>query len=355
MRRSGSFRTDDTGRDVTAKMAQERTVWRWLFRACPGLIAGLALVAPHLVPAAPFLSLDAERHVVEALQPSESPLANFPGSAFFFAEGAFDPQPNVQTPASAHVLPLEKVEAAPLMTFSGRTPLDRYRALNCLTNAIYYEAANEPDDGQRAVAQVVLNRLRHPLWPKSVCGVVYQGTERTDLRCQFTFSCDGSMARFPVADKWMRARRVAARALAGDVFAPVGMATFYHTLAVRPGWSSSLDPVAVVGAHIFYRMRGLNGTNRAFLTHYAGRETISGPSPRAYMKPLPNYMPPVAMPFDVANMPTVSTGNSGSVPDTSLSATARHSLTSPRPAAREDNLPKSTIRPEYRGTGRPLI
>jgi spore germination cell wall hydrolase CwlJ-like protein len=338
-----------TGYCVTRTSVQRKGTGRMHRRAIVCLLAVLFLALPRLVPAAPFAALDSANEGAAPPQPSESPAANFAGSAFFYAEGAFLPRPDVETPASAHILPLEKVDAAPLVSFAGVTPLDRYRALNCLTNAIYYEAANEPDDGQRAVAQVVLNRVRHPLWPGSVCGVVYQGTERTDMRCQFTFSCDGSMARFPVADKWMRARRVAARALAGDVFAPVGMATYYHTLAVRPTWSSSLDPVAVVGAHIFYRMRGSNGTPQAFLMRYTGRETISGPSPRAYMKPMPNYVPPVSVPLDMG------VSSAPYVPLNENPTAAWRPAPSPRPEKRDDRLPESTIRPEYRNTGRPLI
>ncbi len=79
---------------------------------------------------------------------------------------------------------------------------DYQRALECLANAIYYEAATEPLDGQRAVAQVVLNRLRHPAFPNSVCGVVYQGSERA-TGCQFTFTCDGSLVRPPIAPYWL--------------------------------------------------------------------------------------------------------------------------------------------------------
>ena len=73
----------------------------------------------------------------------------------------------------------------------------RARALDCLTSAIYYEAGQESTDGQRAVAQVVLNRVRHPAFPASVCGVVYEGSTRA-TGCQFTFTCDGSLARAPM-------------------------------------------------------------------------------------------------------------------------------------------------------------
>ena len=143
------------------------------------------------------------------------------------------------------------------------TPADRTRAVECLTAAVYYEAAIEPLDGQRAVAQVVLNRARHPAFPKTVCGVVFQGAERT-TGCQFTFTCDGSIHRAPAASLWARARKVAEEALAGKVYAPVGWATHYHTNWVVPYWSTSLTKLANVGTHIFYRWEGGWGRPPAF-------------------------------------------------------------------------------------------
>ncbi|WP_221766424.1 cell wall hydrolase [Sphingomonas ginkgonis] len=143
----------------------------------------------------------------------------------------------------------------------------RERATDCLAQAIYYEAGSESVDGQRAVAQVVLNRLRHPAFPKSVCGVVYQGSDRA-TGCQFTFTCDGSLNRSPVRWAWDRAYEVARSALAGYVFTPVGEATHYHTDWVVPYWSSALTKSAVVGAHIFYRWAGSWGTPVAFSGRY---------------------------------------------------------------------------------------
>jgi len=148
---------------------------------------------------------------------------------------------------------------------------DRLRALECLTAAVYYEAATEPADGQRAVAQVVLNRVRHPAYPGTVCGVVFQGSERT-TGCQFTFTCDGSMARRPVPVFWERAKKIAAAAIDGAVYAPVGHSTHYHTNWVVPYWSASLDKVANVGTHIFYRWQGGWGRPGAFGGRYQGIE-----------------------------------------------------------------------------------
>jgi spore germination cell wall hydrolase CwlJ-like protein len=166
--------------------------------------------------------------------------------------------------------------AAPYV-FKGRNATDTLRASLCLTAAIYYEAANEPDEGQRAVAQVVLNRVRHPAWPDTVCDVVYQGTERPGTLCQFTFGCDGAMARTPSLAGWVRARRVAQAALAGYVHAPAGLATHYHTLAVSPSWGKTLTPVGIYGAHIFYRLPGGAGAPKAFYDSYRGNEPTPGP------------------------------------------------------------------------------
>jgi hypothetical protein len=173
------------------------------------------------------------------------------------------------------------------------TSLDQSRALQCLTAAIYYEAASEPDAGQRAVAQVVLNRVAHPAWPKTVCGVVYQGSERPG--CQFSFACDGSLARRPMAVFWERARRVAADALAGYVYAPVGLATHYHTSAVHPYWADSLAFIGTIGAHRFYRWQGAAGRPTAFNAVYAGGEPVTAPHPRTWTPAAADVADPIQL------------------------------------------------------------
>jgi spore germination cell wall hydrolase CwlJ-like protein len=147
----------------------------------------------------------------------------------------------------------------------------RDRAAECLTQVVYYEAASESPDGQRAVAQVVLNRMRHPGFPSSVCGVVYQGSG-LPTGCQFTFTCDGSLARTPVPALWARARKIALDALGGHVFAPVGHSTHYHADYVLPYWADSLAKQVQIGHHIFYRLRAGLGSAAAFSQHYAGNE-----------------------------------------------------------------------------------
>lgn len=136
-------------------------------------------------------------------------------------------------------------------------------ATDCLTSAIYYEGATEPLAGRRGIAQVILNRARHPAFPNSVCGVVYQGSERR-TGCQFTFTCDGSLNRRPSRGGWDAARKVANAALNGAVEPAVGMATHYHADYVVPYWASSLDKIVKVGAHIFYRWKGGWGRRTAF-------------------------------------------------------------------------------------------
>jgi hypothetical protein len=182
----------------------------------------------------------------------------------------------------------------------------RERAIECLTQAVYYEAASEGADGQRAVAQVVLNRMRHPGFPSTVCGVVYQGSE-LPTGCQFTFTCDGSLARAPIPGVWAQARKIAAEALGGRVDAAVGHATHYHADYVVPYWADSLLKQVQIGHHIFYRLKGGLGSSAAFSQHYAGKEptlptppsTVAVASQAAdqaqqLLDPAPSGPPPVA-------------------------------------------------------------
>lgn len=186
------------------------------------------------------------------------------------------------------------------------------RALDCLATAVLYEAGDDTT-GQRAVAQVIINRVRHPAFPKTICGVVFQGAERR-TGCQFTFTCDGALYRHRWSDAaWARARTVAGLALRGQVFAKVGHATHYHTDWVVPYWSASLDKVSAVGTHLFFRWTGWWGTPAAFNRRVSGLEPnvaqlaayspVHGSGP-GYMRlnadddPLPSLGVPRAMPGD---------------------------------------------------------
>lgn len=124
--------------------------------------------------------------------------------------------------------------------------------LDCLSEAVYYEARSEDSIGQLAVAEVVMNRVANPHYPKTVCGVVFQGQYR-QTGCQFTFTCDGSRAHRPTGVAWDRARAVALHVLLGLNKPITNKATHYHTDYVNPYWAAGLVETAVVGTHIFYR------------------------------------------------------------------------------------------------------
>ena len=289
--------------------------------------------------------------------PFEQAGASFPGSAFYYltaeepvlkvGEGirsdAEDPAPGaiLQTGPAARPLRVDN---------SG---VDRTRALQCMTAAIYYEAASEPDAGQRAVAQVVLNRVAHPAYPNTVCGVVYQGSERSS-GCQFSFTCDGSLARRPSALFWNRAETVARQALAGYVYRPAGLATHYHTFQVHPYWAPSLRYLGTIGAHLFYSFNGAAGRPGAFRFAYLGGEPMAAPHPRAESPDA--YLPaidPVAVQkaFDLKSQTTAPVAPSAAAPAPTYTAELRERGGDTVYKAR--NLPEAHgIKPEYANSGK---
>jgi hypothetical protein len=187
---------------------------------------------------------------------------------------------------------------APASPFNGGIGKDGDRALACLAAAVYYEAAGEGLEGERAVAQVVLNRVRHPAFPNTVCGVVFQGAGRS-TGCQFTFTCDGSLLRVPSVIGWTKASLIAAEALRGRVEPAVGNATHYHATYVVPVWRTSMDKIAHVGLHIFYRWKGRWGTSGAFTQPYGkleiGIESLASLSP-SHAVAAPAVMPASMVP-----------------------------------------------------------
>jgi spore germination cell wall hydrolase CwlJ-like protein len=123
---------------------------------------------------------------------------------------------------------------------------------NCLARAIYFEARSESQLGQLAVAKVILNRTKDPNFPKTICGVIYQGSDRRNS-CQFSFACDGMPDEIRNRDAWDRSKRVAQQAVAGDQSVRImGAATYYHADYVRPKWSRSMKRLIKIGRHIFY-------------------------------------------------------------------------------------------------------
>ncbi|MCR4268629.1 cell wall hydrolase [Nitratireductor sp. ZSWI3] len=126
----------------------------------------------------------------------------------------------------------------------------------CLAAGIYFEARGEPVKGQAAVAQVILNRVRNPTYPNSICGVVYQN-EKWRNRCQFSFACDGIRDRVQSPAHFKMAQEVAMATTAGKIWLPeVGSATHYHATYVHPRWANAMERVKKIGQHIFYRTYG---------------------------------------------------------------------------------------------------
>ncbi len=353
------------------------------YRAVPGLRGQQVTVAIDPVAEGQM----APRLVTTPLTPVAFDLAALP-ALDAVTNPAIVASPVTVTPASLGETPLPVAPAAPLPNFAaqafnagpavsayafrGRTGIDSMRAQLCLTAAIYYEAASESDDGQRAVAQVVLNRVRHPAYPNTVCDVVYQGTERGDRLCQFSYACDGSMARLPSRDGWARASRIARAALAGYVFPNVGAATHYHTLAVNPTWNKSLTPTAIIGAHIFYRWGGNAGQPGAFYASYTGREPNPGPRPHPIAPYVPTPYPTLGAPAVLASGQTTplpvnpldaslaaiqaKANESLLVQQAALAKQAARTPVAARPIAKDNryvsgSLPESDIRPEFSNSG----
>ena len=217
-------------------------------------LALLALVAFVLALSADWLLPDDPLGVVEASlgwhheppPPTDLPLESFLPSQIRAISAAQAIAENLASPLTLQNPP------PPIFLANWLSPDDLGRATDCMASAIYYEAGGEPEIGQMAVAQVILNRLRHPRFPKSVCGVVYQGSERAS-GCQFTFSCDGSLRRPPDAAGLARARRIADLALHGGTSLLAGQATHCHAISIVPVWAREMRKVAIIGHHVFYR------------------------------------------------------------------------------------------------------
>ena len=359
-------------RDFSARLKRSRVrSMARTQRRKPGGREALVLLGAVALPAfaAPYDWQDFEigdagqaEAVIEPM-PFEKPGSSFPGSAFYYLASDETAAPHlgegIHSDAEAPTAQFSPAHIAKAIRID-RSGIDRTRAEQCLTAAIYYEAASEPDSGQRAVAQVVLNRVAHPAYPNTVCGVVYQGSER-NTGCQFTFTCDGSLARKPSRLFWNRARSVARAALAGYVYAPAGLATHYHTIQIHPYWADKLSYLGTIGAHRFYSFGGAAGRPGVFRFAYHGGEPVAAPHARSASANLnvdADLPDPVAV-QQAFEKPEVTSANA----ELAGSATA---IAMPPPTYtqrlrerggdalyRADNLPKASgIRPEYENSGR---
>jgi len=233
------------------------------------------------------------------------------------------------------------------IAFPQASSADSARALQCMTQAIYYEAGNEPEAGQRAVAQVVLNRVRHPGYANTICGVVYDGSERS-TGCQFTFTCDGALARRPVPSVWARSQRYAREAIAGRAFGEVGYATHYHTLDVWPYWGRSLTMTNMIGRHLFHRLRGTASSPGAFTVRYSGREPAPRPwRPNADEQLAEGELEEMLEAFAEDNLPPAPQLREG-LAEADVNGVPNNLPTS---QVIDNALPDSQIRPEHRNSG----
>jgi hypothetical protein len=207
------------------------------------------------------------------------------------AQHVLVPLPAPESPLSALASKLNPalLHAAVLQSpapFRLANPVDTASDLNCLTAAVYYESRGESREGQAAVAQVVLNRVRNPAFPKTVCGVVYQGAAARS--CQFSFACDGQTGARHESGAWDRARGIAGRALGGYVMSTVGGATHFHVASLGAIWNGSMVKVAQVGQHVFY---GFGGRRGAIVSGMVARNSkasdIAAPALKAVDKSAP--------------------------------------------------------------------
>ncbi|GHC92295.1 cell wall hydrolase [Novosphingobium pokkalii] len=362
-------------RDFTARIRRrDMTSWRHQHRAPSRLaersagiaaIGAIGVVLGAIGWGSPGIDAAAAHDRDGALQPFERAGESFPGSAFYYVSaqdsGLVAPGDAARAWDRQVAAIRSDADDASGLAAWGRNPAarplfatgsgeDRWRALQCLTTAIYYEAASEPDAGQRAVAQVVLNRVAHPAFPKTVCGVVFQGSERPG--CQFSFACDGAMARRPVQQFWDRARRVAADALAGNVFAPVGLATHYHTSAVHPLWADKLAFIGTIGAHRFYRWAGSAGQPTAFTGDYRGGEPLAAPHPRTWVPAAADLADPLTLEkaFEDGRMSALDRAASPAPATSQAESPLRAGLPAPvaPTAAPLPGAPNAQLRPEAR-------
>ena len=189
-----------------------------------------------------------------------------PATRRAIALGSVTPAPANSTPIEVVALPGEHRGAAPAVggaPAAGVRPnyaalLDQDQAARenrCLAEAIYFEARGESEEGQAAVAQVVLNRVASGLYPATICGVVYQNRQRWH-GCQFSFACEGESLRITESDAWLKAVRIATEVTNGKTYvSDIAGSTHYHANYVRPRWARRLEKMDVIGHHIFYKLR----------------------------------------------------------------------------------------------------
>lgn len=193
------------------------------------------------VAAAPVETSSANEIAIQPISLTERP-------AIIIRNGTITMDPIVDRGALEHA----SVDDKPRLTKADAEVSTGGNELNCLARAVYFEARGESTRGQTAVAQVVLARKRQPGRPKTICGVVYEGSHLS-TGCQFSFTCDGIADTINNRAAWTRAKSIASRAMRGKLKSVARGATYFHANYVRPYWASSMVKVATIGTHVFYR------------------------------------------------------------------------------------------------------
>ena len=167
------------------------------------------------------------------------------------------------------------VEVTPSTFVSTRA--HRAEEAECLAQVMYYEARGEGVQGQKAVAEVVLQRTKTAGYPDNVCGVVYDGAQ-PDRRCQFSFACDGTLRRPRDYGTWSRVRVLAERIISGEVklSGVTHYATAYHSIDVTPAWADGMIKTAEIGNHVFYKRDRFAQARLAQMIAVPGIGTLSG-------------------------------------------------------------------------------
>jgi spore germination cell wall hydrolase CwlJ-like protein len=231
-----------------------------------------------------------------AQKPVVIPIAAATRATLAYAAAQHASLPQLRGPLAAEAPDPSLLQAAAFQVsapFRLANPEAAAHDLDCLTAAVYFEARGESREGQAAVAQVVLNRVRNPSFPKTVCGVVYQGAGAH--ACQFSFACDRQTGARHEAEAWDRARSVASRALGGYVMNEVGGATHFHVASLGAVWGGGMVKIAQVGQHVFYGFSGRRGA----IAHDVAANSTAGSGP-ASSPSAPTVTPVSAKPADTA-------------------------------------------------------
>jgi spore germination cell wall hydrolase CwlJ-like protein len=133
-----------------------------------------------------------------------------------------------------------------LMTVSVAQAIDRQT--ECIARAVYWEARGLSEEGMKAVAEVVHNRVNHPRFPKTPCAVVHQ---RSNAVCQFSWTCGPLKHRIPPNNAAWRTSLAVANSPPGNL---TNGALYFHARKYRARWRH-LDQIAEIDEHVFYRER----------------------------------------------------------------------------------------------------